>query len=124
MNDIATMTLDQTRAAAQELLDSTTGDLEGEHAERFQALTQRAEQIREQERQRTTAARDLVQRVASGELRTEGEGRSLPGYGRPRHRRRGPLTRGAAARRRHAHPRPPRQERLDCPPGAPRRSRI
>ena len=43
MDDIATMTLDQTRAAAQELLDSTTGDLAGADAERFQALSQRAE---------------------------------------------------------------------------------
>lgn len=71
MTDIDTMTLDQTRAAAQELLDSTTGDLAGADAERFQALTRRAEQIREQERQRTTASRDLVQRLARGELRTE-----------------------------------------------------
>lgn len=71
MTDIDTMTLDQTRAAAQELLDSTTGDLAGADAERFQALTRRAEQIREQERQRMTASRDLVQRLARGELRTE-----------------------------------------------------
>lgn len=72
--DISTMTLDQTRAAAQELLDSTTGDLAGPDAERFQALAQRAEQIREQTQQRATAGRDLVQRLASGQLRTEGEG--------------------------------------------------
>jgi HK97 family phage major capsid protein len=80
--DIDRMTLEQTRAAAQQLLDSTTGDLEGAGAERFQALTQRAAQLREQERQRVTASRDMVQRLATGELRTEGEGRSLPGYGR------------------------------------------
>ncbi|AFC44581.1 hypothetical protein OCU_33620 [Mycobacterium intracellulare ATCC 13950] len=65
------MTIEQTRAAAQELLDSTTGDLAGADAERFEALRARAEQIRDQERQRTTAARDLVQRLAAGELRTE-----------------------------------------------------
>ena len=82
MDDIATMTLDQTRAAAQDLLDSTTGDLAGADAERFQALSQRAEQIREQERQRTTAARDLVQRLASGDVMLEGEGVHPPGYGR------------------------------------------
>ncbi|MHA0285180.1 phage major capsid protein [Mycobacterium sp. C3-094] len=65
------MTLEQTRAAAQELLDSTTGDLEGADAERFQALTQRAEQVRAQNQQRATAARDMVQRLASGALHTE-----------------------------------------------------
>ncbi len=79
--DIEQMTLEQTRAAAQELLDETTGDLAGNDAERFQALSQRAEQIREQQKNRTTAARDMVQRLATGEARTEGEGRDLPGYG-------------------------------------------
>lgn len=72
MNDsIETMTLEQTRAAAQELLDATTGDLVGADAERFQALTGRAEQLREQERLRVTASRDLVRRLAVGELHTE-----------------------------------------------------
>jgi HK97 family phage major capsid protein len=80
--DIDAMTLEQTRAAAQELLDNTTGDLAGTDAQRFQALTRRAEQIREHEQQRATATRDMVQQLASGEMRTEGEGHSLPGYGR------------------------------------------
>ncbi|WP_104183592.1 phage major capsid protein [Mycobacterium avium] len=73
MTDIAIdqMSLDQCRSAAQELLDSTTGDLVGADAERFEALRGRAEQIRDQERQRATATRDLVQRLAAGELSTE-----------------------------------------------------
>ena len=65
------MTVEQTRAAAQELLDGTTGDLAGAGAERFQALNRRAEQLREQEQQRVTAARDLVHGLAAGEIRTE-----------------------------------------------------
>ena len=48
--------MEQTRAAAQELLDGTTGDLAGAGAERFQALNRRAEQLREQEQQRVTPA--------------------------------------------------------------------
>src|SRR5262245_37055594 len=80
--DIERMTLEQTRAAAQELLDSTTGDLAGADAERFQALTRRAEAIREQDRQRATFGRDLLEKLARGEAMLEGEGRSLPGYGR------------------------------------------
>lgn len=73
MTDIAIndMTIEQTRAAAQELLDSTTGDLAGADAERFQSLQARALEIRAQEQQRATATRDLVQRLASGDLRTE-----------------------------------------------------
>lgn len=67
------MSLEQTRAAAQELLNSTSGDLEGADAERFNKLAEHAEQLRERAQQRTTAARDLVQRLASGELRREGE---------------------------------------------------
>jgi hypothetical protein len=69
--DIERMSLEQTRAAAQELLDGTTGDLAGADAERFQALTQRAEQIREQDRQRSTTRRDLLQRLASGDVMLE-----------------------------------------------------
>ena len=69
--DIERMSLEQTRAAAQELLDGTTGDLAGADAERFQALTQRAEQIRQQDRQRSTTRRDLVQRLASGDVMLE-----------------------------------------------------
>ncbi|GAS87539.1 phage major capsid protein [Mycolicibacterium brisbanense] len=67
--DVSTMTMEQTRAAAQQLLDSTTGDLEGADAERFQALSARAQQLREQEQKRDTARRDMVQRLASGEAR-------------------------------------------------------
>src|SRR5262245_56851486 len=80
--DIQDMSLEQTRAAAKKLLDSTTGDLAGADAERFQALTRRAEQIREQEREKTTASCDLLEALASGRASLEGEGRSLPGYGR------------------------------------------
>ncbi|MEZ0341531.1 phage major capsid protein [Mycobacterium sp. pV006] len=69
--DISTLTLEQTRAAARELLDSTTGDLAGADAERFQELQRHAEQLRDGAQQRATAARDMVQRFASGELRTE-----------------------------------------------------
>ncbi|TPW98033.1 phage major capsid protein [Mycolicibacterium fortuitum] len=81
--DISTMTLEQTRAAAQELLDNTTGDLTGTDAQRFESLSARANQLREQERQRDVARRDLVQGLASGQFRTEGEGHGLPGHGRP-----------------------------------------
>jgi HK97 family phage major capsid protein len=41
-------------------------------AQRFEALTQRAEQIRQEERQRATASRDMLRRLASGDVRTEG----------------------------------------------------
>jgi len=71
MTEIQNLTLEETRAAAQELLNGTTGDLTGADAERFEALRTRAEQIRAEQTQRTTATRDLVQRLASGELRTE-----------------------------------------------------
>lgn len=70
--DIDNMTFEQTRAAAQELLNSTTGDLTGADAERFKSLHAHAEQIREHNRQRTTAVRDMMSRLSSGELRTEG----------------------------------------------------
>lgn len=82
MNDIDTMTLDQTRAAARELLDSTTGDLAGSDAERFQALTARAEQIRAQDQQRATAARDLVRSLATGDVLLEGEHNRIDPYNR------------------------------------------
>ena len=58
------MSLEQTRAAAQEILDRTTGDLEGAAAERFNALAAHAEQLRERQQERTTAARDLVRQWA------------------------------------------------------------
>jgi hypothetical protein len=54
----------------------------GANAERFQALHQRAEQIREQERQRTTARRDLLEALASGRAMTEGEGSGVQPYTR------------------------------------------
>jgi hypothetical protein len=54
----------------------------GADAERFQALHQRAEQIREQERQRTTARRDLLEALASGRAMTEGEGSGVQPYTR------------------------------------------
>ncbi|AYE97912.1 phage major capsid protein [Mycobacterium paragordonae] len=87
------MTIEQTRAAAQELLDSTTGDLTGADAERFQALTRHADSLRQRQEQRDTAARDMVRRFAAGDstLALEGEagmrrtnGSPLPGYERPR----------------------------------------
>ena len=123
MDDIATMTLDQTRAAAQELLDSTTGDLAGADAERFQALSRRAEQIREQERQRTTAARDLVPRLASGDLHAGRRRLHLPGYGR---RDTGDEGRSPAVQQRDdAMRRSTATSRLiDCQPAAPSWSRT
>ena len=81
-DDIQQMTLEQTRLAAEELLNSTTGDLAGADAERFDALHRHATELREREQQRVTASRDLVRGLASGELFAEGEGRSIPGYGR------------------------------------------
>ncbi|PBA30567.1 phage major capsid protein [Mycobacterium intracellulare] len=87
--DIDTMTVEQCRTAAQELLDATTGDLTGADAERFQALHTRAEQIREQEQQRVTASRDLVRRLASGELSTEA---GSPQGGRDRDQDRPPVV--------------------------------
>ncbi|POY04860.1 phage major capsid protein [Mycobacterium kansasii] len=93
MTDIEHLSLTETRAAAQELLDSTTGDLAGADRERFLALERHAHQLREREQQRDTAARDLVSRFAAGDpsLALEGEagmrradGTPLPGYSRPR----------------------------------------
>lgn len=90
---IENMTIEQTRAAAQELLDSTTGDLTGADAERFQALTRHAESLRQHQGQRNTAARDMVRRLAAGDsgFALEGEagmrradGSAAPGYERPR----------------------------------------
>jgi predicted phage gp36 major capsid-like protein len=70
-DDIEYLTLDETRSAAAELLDSTTGDLTGSDAQRFQALTAHAEQLREQQRQTAEAGRNLVRRVQAGQLRTD-----------------------------------------------------
>ncbi len=80
--DITSVTLEQTRAAAQELLDNTTGDLTGADAQRFEALSAHATGLREREQQRDAVRRDLVQNLASGKFRSEGESHSLPGYGR------------------------------------------
>lgn len=79
MTEIDFMTLEQCRAAAQELLDSTSGDLTGPAAERFQALTRHAEQLRERQAQRDSATRDMVARLASNELATEGGATGMPG---------------------------------------------
>ncbi|WP_041181099.1 phage major capsid protein [Mycobacterium canetti] len=68
--DVESLSLEQTRAAAAELLDNTDGDLVGADAERFAALTAHAEQLRERERGRRRA--NLVAGLRSGELRTEG----------------------------------------------------
>ncbi len=67
--DIDQMSLEQTRAAAQELLDSTTGDLTGDDAQRFAALTGRADQLRQ--RQTAEARRDLERRWQAGGLRAD-----------------------------------------------------
>lgn len=74
--EIATMTMEQTRAAAQTLLDNTTGDLAGADAERFQALTRRAEELRQQEQRHNDdlmVIRSAAQGFASGEFLLEGE---------------------------------------------------
>ena len=58
-DSIEYLSLDETRAAAQQLLDNTDGDLIGADAERFSALTEHAEQLRKQQRQRAEAGREL-----------------------------------------------------------------
>lgn len=74
--DIESMSLGEARAAAQQLLDSTDGDLTGPAAERFQSLTRHAEQLRERQaqrdRQHATDLAAMVRGLQSGELRTEG----------------------------------------------------
>ena len=69
---ISNMTIEQTRAAAQELLDTTTGDLEGAAAQRFQELSARATHLREQELQRQTVRRDMLEGLASGRMQAFG----------------------------------------------------
>ena len=71
MDDIEHMTLEQTRAAAQEILDGTTGDLAGADAERFHSLTRHAESLRERERQRNTQLAELQRLIRSGEAMLE-----------------------------------------------------
>ena len=70
--DINDMTIEQCRDAATELLDSATGDLVGSDAQRFQALTARAEQLRGEQRVRADAGRDLVRRWRNGDLQRDG----------------------------------------------------
>lgn len=93
MTEIQDMTVEQCRAEAQQLLDSTDGDLAGPAAERFQALTRHAESLRQRQQQSAAAARDLVRRFAAGDstLALEGEGgmrrvdgSPVHGYERPR----------------------------------------
>lgn len=75
------MSLDETRQAAAEILDGTTGDLVGDDAQRFQQLTRHAEQLREQQRQAADFSRDLVRRHKAGQLRTErGDGSNADPY--------------------------------------------
>lgn len=45
-DDIKNLSLPETRDAAKQLLDSVAGDLTGEAAQRFQALTRHAEELR------------------------------------------------------------------------------
>lgn len=48
--DIKQLSLDETRSAAKQLLDSVEGDLTGDVAQRFQALTRHAEELRAEQR--------------------------------------------------------------------------
>ena len=64
--DISQMSLEQVRTAATELLDSTTGDLVGADAERFQALTSRAEELRAHQVQRSEARAEVLRLSQSG----------------------------------------------------------
>lgn len=48
--DIKQLSLDETRSAAKQLLDSVEGDLTGDVAQRFQALTRHAEELRAAQR--------------------------------------------------------------------------
>lgn len=94
MTEIQDMTVEQCRAEAQGLLDSTDGDLAGPAAERFQALTRRAEQLRQRQAQRAAEAGDMVRRLRDGDpgFALEGpggmrrtDGTPLPGYAAPSH---------------------------------------
>lgn len=81
IDDISRMTLEQTRTAAKALLDGIDGDLTGPAAERFQQLTARAEQIREQQRQRDEQLRDMNTGIASGKYKLMGERDRIDPYG-------------------------------------------
>ncbi|BBX72215.1 phage major capsid protein [Mycobacterium shinjukuense] len=68
-DDIKNLSLDETRAAAQQLLDTVEGDLTGEAAQRFQALCRHAEELRSEQRRRGLQAAEALRRVQAGELR-------------------------------------------------------
>ncbi|AKN17476.1 hypothetical protein MHAE_04370 [Mycobacterium haemophilum DSM 44634] len=98
--DIDNMTFEQARGAARELLDSTTGDLTGADAERFQAIHRRAETLRAADRDRDERLGELMHLVRDGEYRTEGGATGMhrmdgttPDDDRPRDRQRDPAMR-------------------------------
>lgn len=62
--DIKQLSLDETRSAAKQLLDSVEGDLTGDVAQRFQALTRHAEELRAE--QRRAAAKPRRRCAAAG----------------------------------------------------------
>ncbi|COV40552.1 phiRv1 phage protein [Mycobacterium tuberculosis] len=67
--DIKQLSLDETRSAAKQLLDSVEGDLTGDVAQRFQALTRHAEELRAEQRRRGREAEEALRRCRAGELR-------------------------------------------------------
>ncbi|CLA00682.1 phiRv2 prophage protein [Mycobacterium tuberculosis] len=68
-DDIKNLSLPETRDAAKQLLDSVAGDLTGEAAQRFQALTRHAEELRAEQRRRGREAEEALRRCRAGELR-------------------------------------------------------
>lgn len=60
--DIKQLSLDETRSAAKQLLDSVEGDLTGDVAQRFQALTRHAEELRAEQRRRGREAEEALRR--------------------------------------------------------------
>lgn len=70
MSDIDSMTFEDAAAAAQQLLDSTEGDLTGPDAEQFERLVTRAREA--QQVYRRDRGDELVRRLRGGEMRTEG----------------------------------------------------
>ncbi|WP_324667186.1 Major capsid protein [Mycobacterium canetti] len=67
--DIKNLTLDETRDAAKQLLDTVEGDLVGDAAQRFQALCRHAEELRAEQRRRGREAEEALLRCRAGELR-------------------------------------------------------
>lgn len=61
--DIKQLSLDETRSAAKQLLDSVEGDLTGDVAQRFQALTRHAEELRAEQRRRGREAEEALRRL-------------------------------------------------------------